>query len=56
MERTARVADDVATAVGQEARAQELTPDGIRRAAGETNRKVENLVDQSAERLRSRIN
>ena len=56
VERTARVADDVATAVAQEARAQELTPDGIRQAAGQTNRKVANLVDQSAERLRSRIN
>jgi hypothetical protein len=56
VERTARVADDVATAVAQEARAQELTPDGIRQAAGQTTRKVANLVDQSAERLRSRIN
>jgi hypothetical protein len=56
VERRARVADDVATAVAQEARAQELTPDGIRQAAGQTNRKVANLVDQSAERLRSRIN
>jgi hypothetical protein len=55
-ERTARVADDVASAVAQEARAQELTPDSIRRAAGETSRKVESLIDQSAERLRSRIN
>ena len=55
-ERTARVADDIAAAVGQEARAQDLTPDSIRRAARETSRKVESLIDQSAERVRSRIN
>jgi hypothetical protein len=56
VERTARVADDIAAAVGQEARAQDLTPDSIRRAAGETGRKVESLIDRSAERLRSRMN
>jgi hypothetical protein len=56
VEHTARVADDIAAAVGQEARAQELAPDSIRRAAGETSRKVESLIDQSAERVRSRIN
>ena len=55
-ERTARVADDIAAAVGQEAHAQDLTPDSIRRAARETSRKVESLIDQSAERVRSRIN
>jgi hypothetical protein len=56
VEHTARVADDIAAAVGLEARAQELTPNSIRRAAGETSRKVESLIDQSAERLRSRMN
>jgi hypothetical protein len=52
----ARRANDVAAAMGQEARAQELSPDGIRQAAGEASRKVETVIDRSAERARSRMN
>lgn len=54
--RAAMAADDVTAAIGQEARAQELTPDSIRQTAREASRKVESVIDQSAERLRSRIN
>jgi hypothetical protein len=56
VERTARLADDITTAIGQEARAQELTPDSIQQSAREASRKVESVIDRSAERLRSRIN
>ncbi len=52
----AQRANDVSTAIGQEARVQDLTPDGIRQAAGEANRKIEGVIDRSAERVRSRMN
>jgi hypothetical protein len=52
----ARRANDVSTAIAEEARAQELTPDGIRHAAGEASRRVESVIDRSAERLRTRMN
>jgi hypothetical protein len=52
----AQRANDVSAAISQEARAQELTPDSIRQAAGEANRKIDSVIDRSAERVRSRMN
>ncbi len=52
----ARRANDVSTAIAEEASAQKLTPDGIRQAAGEASRRVETVIDRSAERLRTRMN
>jgi|GEM_PF-6210149 len=54
--RAATVADELSTTIGQEARAQELTPDSIRQSTREASRKVESIIDQSVERLRSRMN
>ncbi len=52
----ARRANDVSTAIAEEASVQKLTPDGIRQAAGEASRRVETVIDRSAERLRTRMN
>ena len=52
----AQRANDVSAAISEEARAQQLTPDGIRQVAGEANRKIESVIDRSAERVRSRLN
>jgi hypothetical protein len=54
--RATEVATDVTAAIGEEARAQDLTPDRLRQSAREATRKVQNVIDQSAERLRSRLN
>ena len=45
-----------ATDNGDTSDAQELTPDSIRQAAGEANRKIDSAIDRSAERVRSRMN
>jgi hypothetical protein len=52
-ERAADLADGVTAAIATEARAQGLTPDGLTQSAREASRKIQNVVAQSAERLRS---
>jgi hypothetical protein len=52
-ERVADLADGVTAAIATEARAQGLTPDGLTQSAREAGRKIQNVVVQSAERLRS---
>ena len=52
-ERAADLADSVTAAITKEAQAQGLTPDSLKQSASEAGRKVQNVVAQSAERLRS---
>jgi hypothetical protein len=52
-ERVADLADGVTAAIATEARAQGLTPDGLTQSAREAGRKIQNVVAQSAEQLRS---
>ena len=52
-ERVANLADGVTTAITKEARAQGLTPEGLKQSASEAGQKVQNVVAQSADRLRS---
>jgi hypothetical protein len=51
-ERAADVADNVTAAITKEAQAQGLTPDSLTRSARDAGQKVQNVVSQSAERLR----
>jgi hypothetical protein len=51
-ERAADVADNVTAAITKEAQAQGLTPDSLTRSARDVGQKVQNVVSQSAERLR----
>ena len=53
-ERVADLADDAATAIATEVRAQGLTPEDLKELAREASRKIQNVVSQSAEQLRSR--
>jgi predicted urease superfamily metal-dependent hydrolase len=52
-ERAADVADNVTAAITKEAQAQGLTADSLRQSARDVGQKVQNVVSQSAERLRS---
>ena len=52
-ERVANLADGVTTAITKEAQAQGLTPEGLKQSASEAGQKVQNVVAQSANRLRS---
>ena len=53
-ERVADLADGAATAIATEVRAQGLTPEDLKESAREASRKIQNVVSQSAEQLRSR--
>jgi len=52
-DRVADLADGVTAAITKEAQAQALTRDGLTQSAQEASRKVQNVVSQSTERLRS---
>jgi hypothetical protein len=52
-ERAADLADGVTAAITKEAQAQGLTADGLRQSASDASQKVQNVVAQSTERLRS---
>jgi hypothetical protein len=51
-ERAADLADKVTAAITQEAQAQGLTPDSLTQSARDAGQKIQNVVSQSAERLR----
>jgi hypothetical protein len=52
-ERAADLADGVTSAITKEAEAQSLTAERLKQTASDASRKVENVVAQSTERLRS---
>jgi hypothetical protein len=55
-QRAAVVADGLTTTVAEEARVQGLTSDGLRQRAADATRKIGSAIDESAQRVRSRIN
>jgi hypothetical protein len=52
-ERVANLADGVTAAITKEARAQGLTAESLKQSTSDASRKVQNIVAQSTERLRS---
>jgi hypothetical protein len=52
----ANLADGVTTAIATEARAQGLTLDSVKQSAREASRKVQSVLGESAERVRSGLN
>jgi hypothetical protein len=54
-ERAADLADNVTAAITKEAQAQGLTPDNLTQSARDVGQKVQKVVSQSADRLRSGI-
>ena len=52
-ERAADLADNVTAAITQEAQAQGLTAEGLKQTASDVGGKVQNVVAESTERLRS---
>lgn len=52
-DRAADLADGVTAAITNEAQAQGLTAESLKQSASEASRKVQNIVAQSTERLRS---
>jgi hypothetical protein len=52
-DRAADLADGVTAAITNEAQAQGLTAESLRQSTSDASRKVQNIVAQSAERLRS---
>jgi hypothetical protein len=52
-ERAAGLADGVTAAITKEAQAQGLTAENLKTSASDASRKVQNVVAQSTERLRS---
>jgi hypothetical protein len=54
-DRAANLADGVAAAITTEVQAQGLTTDNLKQSSSDAGRKVQNVVAQSTERLRSAI-
>jgi hypothetical protein len=52
-DRAADLADGVTAAITNEAQAQGLTAESLKQSASDASRKVQNIVAQSTERLRS---
>jgi F0F1-type ATP synthase membrane subunit b/b' len=52
-DRAADLADGVTAAVGNEAQAQGLTAENLKQSTSDASRKVQNIIAESTERLRS---